>query len=425
MGDDEDSEYPYVYSSKPGVSTMYAAVERVLAARPDWICASSAFSFDLLVAERWAIPHTRLGRDGFGGTPSRVPMTNHARGSKAITVKGLMVKSLRALRETVRGADVADFLPETFLVTPGEAKDSAERAALLDTPRTDDDCWICKPTGGAHGVGIEICKDARDALRCVDASHRSSETEEKQTFTTSETPKTREGSRTKPAGKTGCETRVPLRPRQPPAWLVQHYISNPMLVDGRKFDIRAFALVTYDVRVFWFEDWIVRTCSERFDMRDVSNRTAHISNHCVQARSDTFGAFEEGNEIFAAAFRNRLCRDRGDNAGARLHASVVAQMRRAVAQTIRCVVDTMGGSDAYDAFQVLGYDFMPDEEGKVWLLEVNGSPAAAERMTQTIAEDLVELAVDARFPPRGGGRGENGAVASRRWVELNLDQACV
>ena len=425
MGDDEDSEYPYVYSSKPGVSTMYAAVERVLAARPDWICASSAFSFDLLIAERWAIPHTRLGRDGFGGTPSRVPMTNHARGSKAITVKGLMVKSLRALRETVRGADVADFLPETFLVTPGEAKDAAERAALLDTPRTDDDCWICKPTGGAHGVGIEICKDARDALRCVDASHRSSETEEKQTFTTSETPKTREGSRTKPAGKTGCETRVPLRPRQPPAWLVQHYISNPMLVDGRKFDIRAFALVTYDVRVFWFEDWIVRTCSERFDMRDVSNRTAHISNHCVQARSDTFGAFEEGNEIFAAAFRNRLCRDRGDNAGARLHASVVAQMRRAVAQTIRCVVDTMGGSDAYDAFQVLGYDFMPDEEGKVWLLEVNGSPAAAERMTQTIAEDLVELAVDARFPPRGGGRGENGAVASRRWVELNLDQACV
>ena len=425
MSNDDDSEEPYVYSSKPGVSTMYAAVERVLAARPDWISASSASSFDLLIAERWAIPHTRLGRDGFGGTPSRVPMTNHARGSKAITVKGLMVKSLRALRETVRGADVADFLPETFLATPGEAKDSAERAALLDTPRTDDDCWICKPTGGAHGVGIEICKDARDALRCVDASHRSSETEEKQTFTTSETPKTREGSRTKPAGKTGCETRVPLRPRQPPAWLVQHYISNPMLVDGRKFDIRAFALVTYDVRVFWFEDWIVRTCSERFDMRDVSNRTAHISNHCVQARSDTFGAFEEGNEIFAAAFRNRLCRDRGDNAGARLHASVVAQMRRAVAQTIRCVVDTMGGSDAYDAFQVLGYDFMPDEEGKVWLLEVNGSPAAAERMTQTIAEDLVELAVDARFPPRGGGRGENGAVASRRWVELNLDQACV
>ena len=33
MSNDDDSEEPYVYSSKPGVSTMYAAVERVLAAR--------------------------------------------------------------------------------------------------------------------------------------------------------------------------------------------------------------------------------------------------------------------------------------------------------------------------------------------------------------------------------------------------------
>ena len=55
MGDDEDSEEPYVYSSKPGGSSMYAAVERVLAARPDWTSASSASSFDLLIAERWAI----------------------------------------------------------------------------------------------------------------------------------------------------------------------------------------------------------------------------------------------------------------------------------------------------------------------------------------------------------------------------------
>lgn len=201
---------------------------------------------------------------------------------------------------------------------------------------------------------------------------------------------------------------------------MQRYVRDPMLVDGRKFDIRAFALVTHDLRVLWFEDWIVRTCSERFDMRDVSNRTAHISNHCVQARSDKFGAFEEGNEMFAADFRNRLRRRRGDDAGARLHASIVAQMRRAVAQTVACVIDAMGGGDAYDAFQVLGYDFMPDENGKVWLLEVNGSPAAAERMTPTIAEDLVELAVDAKFPPRGGGRGEKGAVASGRWVELDL-----
>jgi tubulin--tyrosine ligase len=438
MGDDEDPEEPYVYSSKPGGSSMYAAVERVLAARPDWISAKSASSFDLLIAERWAIPHSRLGRDGFGGTPSRVPLTNHTRGSKAITVKGLMVKSLRALCETVPGA--ADFLPETYLVTPGEASDAAERAALLRTPRTEDECWICKPTGGAHGVGIEICRDARDALRAVDASHRSdggrTETREDDEDLSDGKSVVRADVRAvfaddtkdapKPPQTRGFRNpkRVPLRPRPPPAWLVQRYVANPMLVDGRKFDVRFFALVTHDKRVFWFTDWIVRTCSELFDMRDVSlaNRTAHISNHCVQTRSDKFGAFEEGNEMFAKDFLDFLQRKLpgSDAEATRLFESVVKQMTRAVARTVACVIDAMGGGDAYDAFQVLGYDFMPDENGKVWLLEVNGSPAAAERMTPRIAEDLVELAVDAKFPPRLRGRGEKGAVASGRWVELDL-----
>jgi hypothetical protein len=39
-----------------------------------------------------------------------------------------------------------------------------------------------------------------------------------------------------------------------------------MLIDGRKFDIRAFALVTHDGCVHFAHDWIVRTCSEPFDM---------------------------------------------------------------------------------------------------------------------------------------------------------------
>ena len=62
---------------------------------------------------------------------------------------------------------------------------------------------------------------------------------------------------------------------------------------------------------------------------------------------------------------------------------------------------------------------MPDEDGKVWLLEVNGSPAAAERMTPSLAADVVELAIDKIYPPGGAagavettaGGGDDGAAA--------------
>ena len=41
----------------------------------------------------------------------------------------------------------------------------------------------------------------------------------------------------------------------------------------------------------------------------------------------------------------------------------------------------------------------------MWLLEVNGSPAAAERMTPALAADVVELAIDKMYPPGGAGGG--------------------
>ena len=43
---------------------------------------------------------------------------------------------------------------------------------------------------------------------------------------------------------------------------------------------------------------------------------------------------------------------------------------------------------AYRSFQLFGFDFMLDAAMKVWLIEVNGAPAAAQRLTTPIAHDL-------------------------------------
>ena len=32
----------------------------------------------------------------------------------------------------------------------------------------------------------------------------------------------------------------------------------------------------------------------------------------------------------------------------------------------------------YQSFQLFGFDFMVDEDFKVWLIEINGAPACAE-----------------------------------------------
>lgn len=389
----------WTYASKPGESTMYKAVEAVLRRRADWYKTNSSLHFHLLLAERWRVPYARLGRD----TTLRQAV-NHQRGSKHITVKGLMVKSLRA---HFGRSGAHDLIPETFLLVPGEPDEAPERVGLLAAAPAE--AWICKPTTGAGGRGIEITRTPEEAIAAVDASAaeeaRAASSENEQ------------------VSKDGCRLRVVrdkrfvLKPRAPPAWLVQRYVHRPMLIDGRKFDVRAFVLVTHDRRVLWYEDWIARVCSSPFNMSDIGDRVAHITNHCVQVRAEDYGAREEGNELFAADIRAYLEHKLGESAGRDAFERIVAKMRHAARAVVTSAADAMVRDEAFDSFQVLGYDFMADEDGDVWLLEVNGSPAAAERMTPEIAQDIVELAIDPLYP-RGDGALPGDALESGRWTDI-------
>ncbi|KPA84911.1 tubulin-tyrosine ligase-like protein [Leptomonas pyrrhocoris] len=49
-------------------------------------------------------------------------------------------------------------------------------------------------------------------------------------------------------------------------------------------------------------------------------------------------------------------------------------------------------------FQVFGYDFLIDEDLKVWLLEINGAPGGPDRLKSAMMKDTIEIAVAPFFP---------------------------
>lgn len=70
----------------------------------------------------------------------------------------------------------------------------------------------------------------------------------------------------------------------------QRYIHNPLLIDGRKFDLRLYVLVTSmePLRVYLFEEGLVRFSTKRYSLRNLRSRFTHLTNYSINKKSGSF-----------------------------------------------------------------------------------------------------------------------------------------
>lgn len=52
-------------------------------------------------------------------------------------------------------------------------------------------------------------------------------------------------------------------------FVIQKYIERPLLIEGRKFDIRCWALVTQDMQFYLFKEAYIRTSGSAFSLENV------------------------------------------------------------------------------------------------------------------------------------------------------------
>lgn len=73
--------------------------------------------------------------------------------------------------------------------------------------------------------------------------------------------------------------------------VVSKYIPNPLLINGLKFDIRIYVLVTsFDPwRVYVYNEGLARFASEPYELSNVkNNRFAHLTNYSINKKSDKY-----------------------------------------------------------------------------------------------------------------------------------------
>ncbi|TKS77200.1 Protein polyglycylase TTLL10 [Collichthys lucidus] len=294
--------------------------------------------------------------------------------NKALTTKIGLLSSLREYERVsskvnhgrgLRRLKMEEFIPTTFRMDVREERE-AFFAQQEGVSNIKSDMWICKPTGLNQGRGIFLLKSQEDVA----------------------------AFRLRLQHMEDSQTSRRIHQRQPQARVVQHYIKSPLLLKGKKFDVRSYLLIacTAPYMVFFRHGYVRLTC----DLYDPNsqNLSAHLTNQYMQKKNPLYSQLKEDTVWSMESFntyvndRFRVAMDLPRDWVLGVFAKRMQQIMTQCFFAVKSKLDRRLGF-----FDLIGCDFMVDEDFKVWLLEMNCNPALhtnCEVLKEVIPNTVVE-----------------------------------
>ncbi|XP_048210526.1 probable tubulin polyglutamylase TTLL2 [Perognathus longimembris pacificus] len=248
---------------------------------------------------------------------------NHHPGTARLTRKDHLAKHLERMRQTY-GSPPYAFTPLTFIMPSDYPKFMAEFCKEKQALGTKQSYWICKPAELSRGRGIVIFSDTRDLV----------------------------------FGDT---------------YVLQKYICNPLLVGRYKCDLRVYVCVTSfrPLTVYLYQEGLVRFATEKFDLSNVQDPYAHLTNSSLNRRGPSYEKIKEvvghGCKWTLSRFFSYLRNGGADDLLLWRHIDCL------VILTVLAMAPSV--PEAANCFDLFGFDILVDDTMKPWLLEVNYSPA--------------------------------------------------
>jgi len=290
-------------------------------------------------------------------TPSQVALArypqqrlNHFPKSDEITKKDTLLRNIRRMRGIYGG--VYNILPLSFALPGDQAKfTEAFKAMKARSPGT---CWICKPSDMSRGRKIYVFRELSE-----------------------------------------------LRYDSPV--VVQQYIERPLLYSGYKFDLRVYVLVTsyQPLRVYVHRGYMVRFSTQKYDLSDLSNLLAHLTNTSLNKKTAAATSAKEGIGVG--------CKWEGSRFTQYLQAAGIdmdviwKRIDNVIILTLLSIASQV--PQAPSCFEIYGFDLLLDEDFRAWLLEVNFSPALQidgpvdEKVKGDLVRDMMDVLNMVDEPP--------------------------
>ncbi|XP_028039738.1 tubulin polyglutamylase TTLL4-like isoform X1 [Bombyx mandarina] len=191
-----------------------------------------------------------------------------------------------------------------------------------------------------------------------------------------------------PASARGTGIKVVSRwtqiPKKRPV-VVQRYVSKPYLINGSKFDMRLYVLVTsvHPLRIYLYKDGLARFASVKYndELTSLNDRYMHLTNYSINRLSKNYTPNEdfascEGHKWTLQTLFQYLKTEKDVDTEA-----LWDSMKDLVIKTIISGEASISSltkaniTSRYNCYELFGIDVLLDEDLKPWLLEVNISPS--------------------------------------------------
>ena len=285
-------------------------------------------------------------------TPSQ--HVNHFPNNYELTRKDMMYKNLKFYKKSLERekkfdeAKKYDFFPLTSHM-PSEFTMFVEE--YKHSPGT---MWIMKPAGKAQGRGIFLVTSLNQLYKWRNSLKGGEENSVDETY------------------------------------VCQKYIYNPLLIGGKKFDMRVYALVTSysPLTIYLYRTGFCRFTSVKYSLNieDLSNNQIHLTNVAVQKNSDTYDKqiggkwyFREMKIFLMSKYEEEKVNKMFDDIQELMIKSFKA-VQSVIAKDKHC-------------FEMYGFDILIDENLRPWLLEINAN-ASLSANTELDAETKIKMLDD-------------------------------
>ncbi|KAM4826431.1 tubulin polyglutamylase TTLL13-like isoform 3-T3 [Thomomys bottae] len=190
----------------------------------------------------------------------------------------------------------------------------------------------------------------------------------------------------------GCQgrgifiTRTPREIKPGDHMICQQYISKPFLIDGFKFDMRIYVLITScdPLRIFMYEEGLARFATMPYSEpthNNLDDVCMHLTNYAINKHNENFVRDESMGSKRKLSTLNAWLREHsydprelwGDIED--IIIKTIISAHSVLRHNYRtCFPQYLSGGTCA-CFEILGFDVLLDHKMKPWLLEVNHSPS--------------------------------------------------